>query len=393
MKLSNITIKNYRAIDDIKISLNSNMNVIYGENGTGKSSIIYLIYDLINTIQMNPEVALKIFHKERVRNINKEASVAIEGINNEIIKVSFPPNQQNEISTKNVDDLNIKCVGFIPGMFSQNISQKIENGQISFEVSVAPKFVCTRGIINYAKLKENFFNLEYDENKKRVSEYEKTGKMEYNNPALQKIRTAIKEINPIFGKITIEGEKDKRTLIVEKNSIPLNVEDQLSSGEASVIAMIGEICIEAYAEPNEKDIVVLIDEVDASLHPQWQMRIGKILKTSFPDVQFIMTSHSPFIWAGLNKEEIIWLSHDDQDHIIQKNVEYAKGGSVESIVAEFFDTDSYDNDFSIELHEIENIIQNKDAKKATTALSKLKKKYGNLPVISQLEFKMRLLGL
>ena len=41
--------------------------------------------------------------------------------------------------------------------------------------------------------------------------------------------------------------------------------------------------------------VILIDEIDAHLHPAWQKRIGFWLKAHFPNIQFIVTTHSPFI--------------------------------------------------------------------------------------------------
>ena len=41
--------------------------------------------------------------------------------------------------------------------------------------------------------------------------------------------------------------------------------------------------------------VVLIDEIDAHLHPAWQREIGFWLKRHFPNVQFLVTSHSPII--------------------------------------------------------------------------------------------------
>ncbi len=392
MKLSSMSIKNYRALEEITIKLNENMNVIYGENGVGKSSIIYILHDLLNAINADFERPISVLFKKRIRDIDREARVSISGSDG-CIEVSYSPGDEKEDVNIQDEKFNVKIVSFIPGMVSQGIIQKVENGQISFGILNSPKFVYTRGILNYQKFKEDFFNLEFEENKKKITEYEKNKEMNYSNPALQKIRSAIKEINPSFGKITIEGEKENKRLIVEKNGTPLDVEDQLSSGEASVITMIGEICINAFSEPNTKDVIVLIDEVDASLHPQWQMKIGKILKAAFPNVQFIMTSHSPFIWAGLDKDEIIWLDADEQGKVIQKEVEYAKGGSVESIVAQFFDTDNYDNDFREELHKIEKIINSKNAKEAIKALSILKSKYGNLPVIAQLEFKMRMLGL
>ncbi|MFJ4617976.1 AAA family ATPase [Streptomyces sp. NPDC088812] len=43
--------------------------------------------------------------------------------------------------------------------------------------------------------------------------------------------------------------------------------------------------------------VVIIDEIDAHLHVSWQRRIGPWLTAHFPHIQFIVTTHSPYIWA------------------------------------------------------------------------------------------------
>ena len=53
--------------------------------------------------------------------------------------------------------------------------------------------------------------------------------------------------------------------------------------------------------------IVLIDEVDLSLHPTWQKRIMGILKEQFPRVQFICATHSPFIIQSLEDGELITL--------------------------------------------------------------------------------------
>jgi predicted ATP-binding protein involved in virulence len=61
----------------------------------------------------------------------------------------------------------------------------------------------------------------------------------------------------------------------------------------------------ALGNPKEEDPltspgVVLIDEIDLHLHPEWQRRVvGDLLKT-FPNTQFILTSHSPFIVEAIN---------------------------------------------------------------------------------------------
>ena len=69
--------------------------------------------------------------------------------------------------------------------------------------------------------------------------------------------------------------------------------------------------------------VVVIDELDLSLHPTWQKRIVRILKELFPKVQFICATHSPFIIQSLEPGELITL-----DTILDE--EYS-GQSIEDI--------------------------------------------------------------
>jgi predicted ATP-dependent endonuclease of OLD family len=86
--------------------------------------------------------------------------------------------------------------------------------------------------------------------------------------------------------------------------------EQLSDGYRSILSMTFELIrqmVERYGTDNvarqirkgEMKIdlpgVVLIDEIDAHLHPTWQLRIGEVLLRCFPKVQFIVTTHSPLI--------------------------------------------------------------------------------------------------
>lgn len=52
--------------------------------------------------------------------------------------------------------------------------------------------------------------------------------------------------------------------------------------------------------------VVLIDEIDAHLHPTWQTKIGKWFTKNFPNIQFIVTTHSPLICRGVGEDDKIW---------------------------------------------------------------------------------------
>jgi len=50
--------------------------------------------------------------------------------------------------------------------------------------------------------------------------------------------------------------------------------------------------------------IVLIDEIDAHLHPRWKMQIVERLRLTFPRVQFLVTSHEPLSLRGLNQQEV-----------------------------------------------------------------------------------------
>ena len=59
--------------------------------------------------------------------------------------------------------------------------------------------------------------------------------------------------------------------------------------------------------------VVLIDEIDAHLHPEWQREIGFWLKRHFPNIQFIVTSHSPLICQAADPNGLFVLPEPGSD--------------------------------------------------------------------------------
>ncbi len=76
----------------------------------------------------------------------------------------------------------------------------------------------------------------------------------------------------------------------------------------NMIAHYGIEKVKENATANQINLpgVVLIDEVDAHLHPNWQVRIGKWFTDFFPQIQFIVTTHSPLICRGCGENGQIW---------------------------------------------------------------------------------------
>jgi len=87
----------------------------------------------------------------------------------------------------------------------------------------------------------------------------------------------------------------------------------LSDGQRAIISLVGDIAIRAMTlNPHleqhairETPGVVLIDELDLHLHPEWQRRIIPDLRRSFPNIQFIATTHSAFLIQSLEPGELI----------------------------------------------------------------------------------------
>jgi hypothetical protein len=105
----------------------------------------------------------------------------------------------------------------------------------------------------------------------------------------------------------LESISSREVLFVDGNGFPVPVEE-LSDGYRSILSMTFELIRQLAAtygpkrvfhpkDPTKVNVpgVVLIDEVDAHLHPTWQRRVGLWFREHFPKVQFIVTTHSPLV--------------------------------------------------------------------------------------------------
>ncbi len=96
--------------------------------------------------------------------------------------------------------------------------------------------------------------------------------------------------------------------------------NQLSDGYKSILSLVGDIiCRLTIAFPNSNNIlneygVILIDEIDIHLHPTWQYTIAQQLQDLFPNIQFIVATHSPIVAAGAGFEACtykLWLENGE----------------------------------------------------------------------------------
>lgn len=102
----------------------------------------------------------------------------------------------------------------------------------------------------------------------------------------------------------------------------------LSDGIRNMVAMVQDLAYRAVVlnphlgkeAPRETPGIVLIDEIDLHLHPKWQRHVVGDLRNAFPNLQFIATTHSPFIIQSMLPGEVIDLN-DNQGEYYGKSIE------------------------------------------------------------------------
>ena len=135
---------------------------------------------------------------------------------------------------------------------------------------------------------------------------------DYINPRLNCVRMALERMIVGYSNLRIELNPS-RMLLTNVNGVDLQI-DQLSGGYKAVLSVVADIAKRlAIANPNspnpiEEQAIILIDELDLHLHPKWQKKIVDDLKRTFPNCQFIISTHSPFIIQTLSAAEVYDIS-------------------------------------------------------------------------------------
>jgi energy-coupling factor transporter ATP-binding protein EcfA2 len=141
----------------------------------------------------------------------------------------------------------------------------------------------------------------------------------------------------------LEITSDQQVLVEEHGrKIPL---ERLSDGYRGTLAWIGDLIRRLFdAYPNSDNPlhergVVLVDEIDLHLHPTWQRSIVGDIRKLFPNLQFIVTTHSPFIAQGLQpQDKIIVLERNSKTGVVtaREDAGALESWSADQIYAEYF---------------------------------------------------------
>ncbi|HEX4131986.1 MAG TPA: AAA family ATPase [Pirellulales bacterium] len=140
-------------------------------------------------------------------------------------------------------------------------------------------------------------------------------------PGFEVVRQAVMRCIPGADSMWYDGDRSQIVLSINGQAQPFG---NLSAGQRMMLALVADIAIKAVTQnnglvPSDSNFatrdgpppvlarttgVVLIDELDVHLHPRWQRRVATDLKTTFPNLQFVCTSHSPQIIGEVEPDEI-----------------------------------------------------------------------------------------
>lgn len=101
----------------------------------------------------------------------------------------------------------------------------------------------------------------------------------------------------------------------------------LSDGYKTYIAwvgdLVGNLADVATSNLRLRDIegIVLVDEIDLHMHPEWQRSVITTLSSAFPKLQFVFTTHSPLVASTVRKENVFLTDRDDTGKPIVKQIQ------------------------------------------------------------------------
>ena len=130
---------------------------------------------------------------------------------------------------------------------------------------------------------------------------------------------------------------------IDKGDISLNV-SQMSDGEKCTMALLGDLARRlalanpTLANPLLGEGIVLIDEIELHMHPSWQRKILRVLRETFPNIQFIVTTHSPIVLSEADENYNIFFMRRDENEIKVHQMHQLNGYDANAVLEQFMGT-------------------------------------------------------
>ena len=388
MLLDRIELKNIGGFTDFALDLPGRLTVLVGRNGSGKSTLIAGVgiasqygreFDA-HTIRVGAlEGIVRTVGEHGVSEIRRDLE------RQDATRASWPPGaafcffraDRSHVEDEIRQRLRLERLASEPtAIIGLSSLRPRRSGQL--HASGWCSFVAFEDWFRRAENQENEIRLRRDPN--------------HRSPELSVVREALEAVLTGVGgapfsdlRVTRVGPdgtliENDGILFIDKAGVALAL-SSLSDGERSVVLMVatlGQLFAEMKVGLAEGRGLVLIDEVEAHLHPAWQRALLPALLAAFPVAQFVVTTHSPVVLASVPSESIRIL----KDWEAFKVHAPTSGRDSNSILAEVLDVPARPDESETQLRKIEDLIDAGDTAAAKEALHE----YGRIVTEADGEF-------
>ena len=332
MKLKAVEIENFRAIEKLTLSLDPQLTVLHGANAHGKTSMLSAIAVGLGAIPTRlPGVSGINFRKTDLREGAQSVRVALTPIDGHAWRRIRTKQGRalagvrglewlREQTGKLVDadregpPIDLPIVAFYD---TDRVVFDLPQRRRGFKKEF-PRFAALEGALSTRTNFRTLFQWFYFKENEELREQKKQRDFEYRLRDLSAVRDAISsmlddvsdphiEVNPLRFVVNLDTGENSEKLAL----------DQLSGGYRAVLALAADLAWRMAQgnphldDPLRAEAVVLIDEIELHLHPSWQQRILDDLMRTFPNVQFIVSTHSPQVLTTVEPKHIVELARKD----------------------------------------------------------------------------------
>ncbi|GEM67574.1 ATPase AAA [Sphingobacterium mizutaii NBRC 14946 = DSM 11724] len=383
--ITEINIKESINVKNLLISLSRNKRqhlILTGKNGSGKTNLLKKLYEYLKyycgggnieflkllTYKENLEESLKKYNNDF--NTNHTLQEVKESLKNHNDDISFKFSQ-DDYTTNNPFLIFFDARRNIE--FTQ-VTSIIKPSNFEFDNQVNKKFL--QHLVNL-KVQRSFARDDGD---------------------LEAVEKIDNWFNTFENRLKIIFESDSLSLNFNRSNFSFNLIidgnpiefSSLSDGYASIISIVSDLLMKMSNNENllfEVHGIVLIDEIETHLHVDLQKNILPFLIDFFPNIQFIVSTHSPFVLTSIENATIC----DLEKKIVTSDL---SAYSYDTIIESYFGSDKYSKLIKEKVNRYEDLLKRDNlTNDEHYELINLKKYFENVPTYFALELRSKLLEL
>lgn len=407
MQIEKLHLKNFRGIYQTEISFSEGLNLIAGVNGVGKTAVLDVLRILISLVlpsmtyapkyglgfeatdimnnrqSMMAELTFRCHHNQYSYTVHKSNEKWIDSGKTEVRSQAIDtPDHHKLAPTPNRAELLKKTPQPICVFFSTRRSWASEDKSKNAD---GPKGAYYRALAEDRGLRTRDL-IDWWKSKEAIAKEAPKGK---SARQLQTVLSVLESLLPDFTDWTHDGDrisvKKKVTYDVQgetRTELYTLYISQLSEGERSLIAFAFDLTRRlSQANPDSDNPagdgtgIVLIDEIDLHLHPEWQRAITHTLTKIFPKIQFITSTHSPQVIGETLPENVILLSSGGTIFPVTESLGRESGW----ILRHLMNTSERTKPMERGLNEVKSLIAKGDLKAAKEKVAELREAFGSDP--------------